>query len=121
MGTRQEEEKAKQELLDSIAEAEAAIAAKEEAIAQAGERYQASQSALAAKEEAIAAAERKVLAASMGMTEVDGEAKTFADQIRSAESRATAAATQAQQAAMTAEHLKKQLAEKRPKGRIQES
>lgn len=116
VGAREEEEKAKAALLQSISETEAAITAKQTFISQAGDRYTASQSALALKEEAIAAAERKVKAASMGMTEVDGEAKTFADQIREAESRASAAATQAQQAVMTAEHLQKQLAEKRPKG-----
>jgi structural maintenance of chromosome 2 len=116
VNAREEEEKARAQLVQNVSDTKATIAAKESSISDAAARFQASQAAMATKEEAIAAAERKVKAATMGMTEVDGEAKSFADQIREAESRASAAATLAQQAVMKKEHLQKQLAEKRPKG-----
>lgn len=117
VGAREEEEKAKASVLRAIAEAEAAIQAKEAEIARTGAAHADSQSALVNKEEAIAAAERKVKAVSIGMTEVDGEDKTFAEQMRAAETQASAAATLAQQASMTADHLKREIKEKKPNGR----
>ena len=116
VGAREEEEKAKLAVVKAIEEAQEAIAAKEAEIERVGSNHAESQAALQKKEEDIAAAERKVKAVSMGMTEVDGEDKTFAEQMREAETAASAAATRAQQASMTADHLKKEIKEKKPQG-----
>jgi predicted nucleic acid-binding Zn-ribbon protein len=118
VGAREEEEKAKAAVIKAIAEAQEAIQAKEAEIERAGAAHADSQAALQKKEEDITAAERKVKAVSMGMTEVDGEDKTFAEQMREAETAASAASTKAQQASMTADHLKNEIEENKPKGRF---
>lgn len=118
VGAREEEEKAKAAVIRAIAEAQEAIQAREAEIERAGAAHADSQAALQKKEEDITAAERKVKAVSMGMTEVDGEDKTFAEQMREAETAASAASTKAQQASMTADHLKNEIKEKKPKGRF---
>jgi hypothetical protein len=52
----------------------------------------------------------------MGMTQVNGQNKSFAEEIQAAQEAATAAVSNQQKAEMNVAHLQNELKEKRPQG-----
>lgn len=94
------------------------IRTKQLALANGASAYEEQQARYADAETRVAHAHKKVEAVDRGMAHVDGENKSFGEEIRIAQEAATKAAADADKAAATLKHLKEDLRTKKPKGDV---
>ncbi|EDQ90224.1 uncharacterized protein MONBRDRAFT_18617 [Monosiga brevicollis MX1] len=116
----EEERRALADIHKAIDEAQAALASKRSENASAGSSYEDMKATFEQADERVRVAQRGVEAVKMGMTMVNGESKSFAEEMRVANETATEAQSAQQKATNAIKHLEAELKDKRPKAKASE-